>query len=79
MATRYMTEVLTPEALAAQAAYYDRQYARPLAAEPDELGPNERAFIEARDSFYLATVTSTGWPYVQHRGGPASSSWATPG
>ena len=29
-----------------------------------------RAFLHARDSFYLATVTETGWPYVQHRGGP---------
>jgi uncharacterized protein len=37
----------------------------------DELDDKERAFIEARDSFYLATVTETGWPYVQHRGGPA--------
>jgi hypothetical protein len=26
--------------------------------------------IAARDSFYMATVSETGWPYVQHRGGP---------
>lgn len=31
---------------------------------------NEAAFIADRDSFYLATVSETGWPYVQHRGGP---------
>jgi predicted pyridoxine 5'-phosphate oxidase superfamily flavin-nucleotide-binding protein len=30
----------------------------------------EAAFIAARDSFYIATVSETGWPYVQHRGGP---------
>lgn len=36
----------------------------------DLLGEREFAFIEARDSFYLASVTQTGWPYVQHRGGP---------
>jgi hypothetical protein len=36
-----------------------------------ELGPYEIAFIAARDSFYLGTVSETGWPYVQHRGGPA--------
>ncbi|HSG23394.1 MAG TPA: pyridoxamine 5'-phosphate oxidase family protein, partial [Azonexus sp.] len=24
-----------------------------------------------RDSFFLATVSETGWPHVQHRGGPA--------
>lgn len=35
------------------------------------LGPDERAFIAARDSFYMATVTPDGWPYMQHRGGPA--------
>ena len=28
-------------------------------------------FIAARDSFYLASVSETGWPYLQHRGGPA--------
>ncbi|CAN7377844.1 pyridoxamine 5'-phosphate oxidase family protein [Phenylobacterium sp. LjRoot219] len=27
--------------------------------------------IAERDSFYLASVSETGWPYVQHRGGPA--------
>ena len=31
---------------------------------------NETAFIAQRDSFYLATVSETGWPYLQHRGGP---------
>ena len=31
----------------------------------------EAGFIAARDSFYMATVSETGWPYIQHRGGPA--------
>jgi predicted pyridoxine 5'-phosphate oxidase superfamily flavin-nucleotide-binding protein len=31
----------------------------------------EAAFIADRDSFYMASVSETGWPYVQHRGGPA--------
>lgn len=35
------------------------------------LGETEAAFVKARDSFYMATVGETGWPYVQHRGGPA--------
>ena len=30
----------------------------------------EAAFIAQRDSFYIASVSETGWPYVQHRGGP---------
>ncbi len=29
----------------------------------------EADFIAKRDSFYMATVSETGWPYVQHRGG----------
>jgi predicted pyridoxine 5'-phosphate oxidase superfamily flavin-nucleotide-binding protein len=37
---------------------------------PDQLGPNERMFIGERDSFYLASVGESGWPYIQHRGGP---------
>jgi predicted pyridoxine 5'-phosphate oxidase superfamily flavin-nucleotide-binding protein len=37
----------------------------------DQLGPRESTFIELRDTFYLATVNEDGWPYVQHRGGPA--------
>lgn len=36
----------------------------------NEIGPNEAAFIAARDSFYMASVSETGWPYMQHRGGP---------
>ena len=39
-------------------------------AHHDRLGPAEAAFLAARDSFYMATVSETGWPYVQHRGGP---------
>jgi len=35
------------------------------------LSPREAEFITARDSFYQATVSETGWPYVQFRGGPA--------
>lgn len=36
----------------------------------DRFTENEAAFIAERDSFYLATVSQSGWPYVQHRGGP---------
>jgi predicted pyridoxine 5'-phosphate oxidase superfamily flavin-nucleotide-binding protein len=36
----------------------------------DRLGPAERDFIAARDGFYLASISETGWPYVQYRGGP---------
>jgi predicted pyridoxine 5'-phosphate oxidase superfamily flavin-nucleotide-binding protein len=50
------------------------QYARAFEAGDDvrnaELGPDEAAFIQAQRSFYMATVSESGWPYVQHRGGP---------
>lgn len=38
--------------------------------EPEELEPQVAGLIRAADSFYLATVTGSGWPYIQHRGGP---------
>jgi predicted pyridoxine 5'-phosphate oxidase superfamily flavin-nucleotide-binding protein len=69
MARHFLATVSTPAVLRAQEQYYGR--ARPIAAAGnDPLGPAEAAFIAARDSFYLATVSETGWPYVQHRGGP---------
>ncbi len=36
----------------------------------DLVGAQEAAFLAERDSFYMASVGETGWPYVQHRGGP---------
>jgi len=39
--------------------------------EFDRFTAQETAFIAQRDSFYMASVSETGWPYVQHRGGPA--------
>ena len=38
--------------------------------QSDRFTEAEARFIAARDSFYLATVSENGWPYVQHRGGP---------
>ena len=37
----------------------------------DRFGDTEADFIAGRDSFYIASVSETGWPYVQHRGGPS--------
>jgi predicted pyridoxine 5'-phosphate oxidase superfamily flavin-nucleotide-binding protein len=36
----------------------------------DRFTDSEAMFIAERDSFYMASVSETGWPYVQHRGGP---------
>ena len=38
--------------------------------QSDRFTPAEAAFIAERDSLYMATVSESGWPYVQHRGGP---------
>jgi len=48
------------------------QYARmeSSGASQDRLGEFEKEFLADRDTFYWATTGSTGWPYVQHRGGP---------
>jgi uncharacterized protein len=35
------------------------------------LPPGLRAFVEAQTSFFVATASAGGQPYVQHRGGPA--------
>ncbi len=35
----------------------------------DRLGTDEQAFIRERDGFYMASVSETGWPYIQFRGG----------
>lgn len=39
--------------------------------EPFVLDGRDRRQIREADTFFLATVTDTGWPYVQHKGGPA--------
>ncbi len=73
MARNFGSLVFTPVVQALQEKYGSRrQYARMAEgrASLDRLGPEESVFIGERDSFYIATVGSTGWPYVQHRGGP---------
>ena len=69
MPNRFKQIMLTPAALAAQEHYYGRRAEVTAAPQCDPLTDEAREFIGARDSFYLATVTETGWPYVQHRGG----------
>jgi uncharacterized protein len=56
----------------AQTLYGSRESNRRLEkvdSGPIELSKHEVTFISQRDSFYQATVTEAGWPYVQHRGG----------
>jgi predicted pyridoxine 5'-phosphate oxidase superfamily flavin-nucleotide-binding protein len=62
----------TPSVRAAQEANGSRAVWERLAKERPSrrFTPEAAAFIAARDSFYIATVSESGWPYVQHRGGP---------
>lgn len=74
MPHRFAELTFTPAVEAAQEHYgvrHDNQRLLESAGPNDRLRERERAFIERRDSFYLSTVSETGWPYVQHRGGPA--------
>lgn len=74
MARAFAEIAFTPRVLAEQAQQGSAAgYAKFLGgdAEPhDRLGPAEAAFVAQRDGFYQATVSETGWPYVQFRGGP---------
>jgi predicted pyridoxine 5'-phosphate oxidase superfamily flavin-nucleotide-binding protein len=62
----------TPSVKAAQAANGAADYWAGFRGDRafDRLGEAEAQFAGQRDSFYMATVSETGWPYVQHRGGP---------
>jgi predicted pyridoxine 5'-phosphate oxidase superfamily flavin-nucleotide-binding protein len=46
------------------------KFLRPEVSGGDRLTQRETEFIAERDGFYQATVSETGWPYVQFRGGP---------
>jgi predicted pyridoxine 5'-phosphate oxidase superfamily flavin-nucleotide-binding protein len=70
MPNRFKQTVSTPAVLAAQEHYYGRAAVAGPAADRDPLTDDERAFIAERDSFYLGTISASGWPYIQHRGGP---------
>ncbi|MEO1531435.1 MAG: pyridoxamine 5'-phosphate oxidase family protein [Pseudomonadota bacterium] len=73
MAHAYAEIAFTPAVRAEQERLGSRaMYARSEGGDPfnDVLGDSETAFIATRDSFYLGSVSETGWPYIQHRGGP---------
>jgi hypothetical protein len=71
MARKYLDLLMTESACRAQRTYYGHAAKITDVPERDPLSQVEAEFIAARDSFYLGTVSETGWPYIQHRGGPA--------
>lgn len=70
MAMKYLEMGMTGAVRRAQTQYYGRAVDIPEAPERDPLGQDEAAFIAERESFYLGSISETGWPYIQHRGGP---------
>lgn len=83
MAQNYVHTLFTDAARAMQEADGSRpSYARMeegADGTPDAITEKEAEFIAARDSFYIASITDKGWPYVQHRGGPAGFLRVLPG
>ncbi len=73
MASAFARIAFTPNVRSAQTRMGSRDGYRQLETGEDEvsaLGPMEIEFIAERDSLYQGTVGESGWPYVQHRGGP---------
>lgn len=73
MARQFTNIAFTPGVKNAQTRYgsreiYDQFVKRGISV--DTLTAKETEFIAARDSFYMGTVNSNGWPYIQFRGGP---------
>lgn len=74
MVHSYLDALVTPSVAAAQERMGSRNAQErhvDTAEVPPTLGPDEAEFVAGRDWFVLATVGESGWPYVQHRGGPA--------
>lgn len=75
MPNTYHEIAFTPAVKAVQAAQGSRAvYEKYEASEKrmkTELSEPEMVYLQARDSFYMASVSQTGWPYMQHRGGSA--------
>lgn len=73
MGRKFAEIAFTPSVRSAQERYGSREANRAFerARNPHAtLRETEAAFIRARDGFYVATVSESGWPYVQFRGGP---------
>lgn len=73
MGHRYHDLLFSASVKAVQSAEHSRDIYRRWEQGEDHhalLGQREVEFLTERDSFYLASVSPDGWPYIQHRGGP---------
>ena len=79
MAYGFLETLSTPGVQAAQAANGSLEMWKGFSSDRsfDHFTEDEEAFVLARDSFYTATVSESGWPYIQHRGSPSSLRFAT--
>jgi predicted pyridoxine 5'-phosphate oxidase superfamily flavin-nucleotide-binding protein len=65
----YLDDLFTPAVIAVQEAK-GAVGLYPIGLDaPEALDAGEVGHITASDSFYMATVSESGWPYVQHKGG----------
>lgn len=73
MAYKFLDMLTTDAVIAAQADNEAREQWADFQGDRmfDRFDERAAAFIAARDSFYMASVSENGWPYLQHRGGPA--------
>lgn len=74
MPRQFGTIAFTPAVKAMQTKMGSREnYDRFVAqgAENNRITPDLEKFIAGMDGFYLGTVTSNGYPYIQFRGGKA--------
>ena len=69
MPSKFLELTVTDSVRKVQEHYFGRSLKLPPQREREPLTEEEIQFIQARDCFYMATVTETGWPYIQHRGG----------
>lgn len=74
MSSRYAHIAFSPAAVERQRSAGSFTVYGSTLDQPDD-GPMEfdfraQGFVKSVDSFFMATVTPDGWPYVQHRGGP---------
>jgi predicted pyridoxine 5'-phosphate oxidase superfamily flavin-nucleotide-binding protein len=66
----YLDILSTPLVRAAQDANGSGSAYSRMQKASRRFAENETGFIAAADSFYIASHSESGWPYVQHRGGP---------
>src|SRR5580698_7371052 len=69
MGDKFLELAVTDSVRAAQRNYYGGEMRTGHSPANETLSDDEIEFIMARDSFYLSSVSETGWPYIQHRGG----------